>query len=155
VGATQARRDPRRQVGGHGGLERGARQPLGERLAVGPGEDEQDAAVAALAGFIEGAETRVIEGGQRLGAAETAPALDVVEQVGRQPPEQDEPFEIAVARLESPADRARVEGFFRVDLGDCPPRPPTDPYVRDYRIRFLRPRFRYATSARPTDSRGG
>jgi hypothetical protein len=32
---------------------------------------------------------------------------------------------------------------FRVDLGGCPPRPPTDPYVRNYRIRFLRLRFRY------------
>ena len=33
---------------------------------------------------------------------------------------------------------------FRVDLGGCPPRPPTDPYVRNYRIRFLRSRVRYA-----------
>ena len=32
-----------------------------------------------------------------------------------------------------------VDGF-RVDLGGCPPRPPTDPYVRDYRIRFFRSR---------------
>jgi hypothetical protein len=36
----------------------------------------------------------------------------------------------------------------RVGLGGCPPRPPTDPYVRDYRIRFFGPRFRYATSSR-------
>src|SRR5436305_15190072 len=33
----------------------------------------------------------------------------------------------------------------RVDLGGCPPRPPTDPYVRNYRIRFFRSRVRYAT----------
>jgi protein gp37 len=43
----------------------------------------------------------------------------------------------------------------RVDLGGCPPRPPTDPYVRDYRIRFFRSRFCYATSGRMTDSQVG
>lgn len=61
----------------------------------------------------------------------------------------------ASGRLEEDRFSASFRGGFRVDLGGCPPRPPTDPYVRDYRIRFLRPRFRYATSARPTDSRGG
>jgi hypothetical protein len=44
---------------------------------------------------------------------------------------------------------------FRVDLGGYPPRPPTDPYVRDYRIRFLRSRFRYATSDPVTNPRVG
>jgi hypothetical protein len=32
----------------------------------------------------------------------------------------------------------------RVDLGGYPPRPPTDPDVRDYRIRLLEMRIRYA-----------
>ena len=31
----------------------------------------------------------------------------------------------------------------RVDPGGCPPGPPTDPDVRDYRIRLLGMRFRY------------
>ena len=35
----------------------------------------------------------------------------------------------------------------RVDLGGCPPRPPTDPYVRISRIRFLRSRVRSAIQA--------
>ena len=33
----------------------------------------------------------------------------------------------------------------RVVLGGCPPRAPTDPYVHDSRIRFLKSRVRYAT----------
>jgi hypothetical protein len=34
----------------------------------------------------------------------------------------------------------KILGFLqnRVALGGLPPRAPTDPYVRDYRIRFLR-----------------
>src|ERR1700760_4159289 len=43
----------------------------------------------------------------------------------------------------------------RVDLGGYPPRPPTDPYVRDYRIRFLRSQVRYASSDLMTDFRVG
>jgi hypothetical protein len=31
----------------------------------------------------------------------------------------------------------------RVGPGGCPPRPPTDPDVRDYRIRLLEMRLRY------------
>jgi len=49
-----------------------------------------------------------------------------------------------------PSSAVRRFGF-RVDLGGCPPRPPTDPYVQNYRIRFLRPRFRYATSGLHTN----
>lgn len=42
-------------------------------------------------------------------------------------------------------------GRSRVDLGSCPPRPPTDPYVRNYRIRFLRSQVRYASSGLMTN----
>ena len=43
----------------------------------------------------------------------------------------------------------------RVDLGVDTPRPPTDPYVRNYRIRFLRSQVRYASSGDMTDLRVG
>ena len=48
-----------------------------------------------------------------------------------------------------------LPAYFRVGLGGHPPRPPTDPYVRNYRIRFLRPRFRYAISGLMTGSQVG
>jgi hypothetical protein len=55
-------------------------------------------------------------------------------------------FEISLCKMLFSALFREAPGLrFRVDLGGCPPRPPTDPYVRNSRIRFLRSRFRYAT----------
>ena len=39
-------------------------------------------------------------------------------------------------------------GECRVDQGDRSPRPPTDPDVRDYRIRLLESRARFRTTSR-------
>jgi hypothetical protein len=55
----------------------------------------------------------------------------------------------AAARLKRRVTLQRVKSEFlataspedRVALGGFPPRAPTDPYVRDYRIRFLRYEF--------------
>ena len=39
--------------------------------------------------------------------------------------------------LKTRGNRPHLESADRVALGGVPPRAPTDPYVRDYRIRFL------------------